>query len=166
VEALGAERLSRFFKTEYFGDNPDRDALNLPAGKFSAADVSKKLTTQNGDWLRRHPNLCPMETEEQIREEAKRRARALPDLAERIARARAAEPRYLKIIRALCERSGQKLDRVTAGDPTHMYRGSRLLAWHFITNLGHHHMVESGGKALMFRGPKEGECVCEIGLDG
>ena len=70
---------------------------------------------------------------------------------------------YLKIIRALCERSGQTLDRVTAGDPTHMDRGNRTVAWHFITNLGHHHMVEAGGKALMFRGRTE-ECVCELDL--
>jgi hypothetical protein len=73
-----------------------------------------------------------------------------------------AEPRHMKLVRDLCERAGQALERVAAGDPTRVHEGERILAWHFITDKGHHHMVEAGGKAIMFRGYSETDRVCEV----
>ena len=80
--------------------------------------------------------------------------------------ARANEPRYIKLIRALCERAGHTLERVTAGDPAHEHDGTRTLAWHFITDHGHHYMVETGGRAIMFRGFSKTDRVCEVDVPG
>ena len=97
-----------------------------------------------------------------MQEEVSRRGQSLPDRERRIAKARANEPRYMKLIRALCDKAGQKLERVTAGDPTRIHDGVKTLAWHFITDKGHHHMVDVGGKAIMFRGDSTTDRVCEI----
>jgi hypothetical protein len=55
----------------------------------------------------------------------------------------------------LCAKSGQRLSDVTAGDPSHVYQGKLLPAWHFITDKGHHYMLETGGNALMFNDESE-----------
>jgi hypothetical protein len=126
--------------------------LNAPNDAFMAAEQVEDLLALNAAWLRRHPNLCQLPTEEDMRQEARRRGQALPDRVGRAAEARANEPRYLKLIRALCARAGQELERVTAGDPTRMHAGAATLAWHFITDQGHHQMLEADGHAIMFRG--------------
>jgi hypothetical protein len=35
-------------------------------------------------------------------------------------------------------------------DPRHRFEGDAVLAWHFITDRGHHYMVEHEGRAMMF----------------
>ncbi len=65
----------------------------------------------------------------------------------------------MKIIRALCREAGQNLSRVTAGDPTHKHNGSSVLAWHFITDKGHHYMIDIDGKAMMFNGDSHTKLV-------
>jgi hypothetical protein len=162
VDKFGPDRLRTYFASEYFGENPDRDELNAPDEDFTAAEKVEDLLALNAAWLRKHPNLCPMPTEEDMRSEARRRGQPLPDRERRVAAARANEPRYIKLIRALCERSGQDLQQVTAGDPTRVHEGTRTLAWHFITDKGHHHMVEASGKAIMFRGHSTTDRVCEV----
>jgi hypothetical protein len=162
VEEFGPDRLQAYFVSEYFGENLDRDELNAPNEAFSAAEEAEDLLALNAAWLRKHPSLCPLPTEEAMQQEARRRGEMLPDREQRIAAARANEPRYMKLIRALCDRAGQELERVTAGDPTHVFEGTRILAWHFITDQGHHHMVEAGGRAILFRGHSTTDRVCEI----
>jgi len=97
-----------------------------------------------------------------MRQEAHRRGKALPERERRIAEARANEPRYMKLIRSLCDSAGHELERVTAGDLTRIHEGSRTVAWHFITDKGHHHMVDTGRKAIMFRGDSTRDRVCEM----
>jgi hypothetical protein len=162
VERFGQDRLDSYFASEYFGDNADRDELNAPNDEFSATEEAEDLLSLNAAWLRKHPHLCPMPTEEDMGREARRRGQALPDRERRVAEARANEPQFMKLIRALCERSGQELERVTAGDPTRVHEGERTLAWHFITDKGHHHMVEADGRAIMFRGHSTTDRVCEV----
>jgi len=116
--------------------------------------------------LRRHPGLRVLSLDE-LHEEVRRRSDAVPDRAQRIEAALEAEPRYMKLIRALCEKSGQKLERVTAGDPTLFYDGKKVrrlknkeldkldartmqVTWFFITDKGLHLMAEADGKAAMF----------------
>ena len=89
------------------------------------------------------------------------RAAAIPDRAAREARAQAAEPRYRKLIRALCAKAGQQLQTITAGDPTFSYQGQRMLAWHFLTDHGHFYMADLGNKAIMFDN-ESGEKIAEI----
>jgi hypothetical protein len=162
VEEFGRDRLDGYFTGEYFGENADRDMFNAPNDNFSAAEEAEDLLAKNADWLRGHPNLCPMPTEEDMAREARRRGETLPDRESRIAEARANEPRYMKLIRALCEQSGYELKRVTAGDPTRVHQGKHTLAWHFITDHGHHHMIDADGKAIMFEGHSTTNRVCEI----
>jgi hypothetical protein len=162
VSAFGPDRLGAYFASEYFGENRDRDELNAPNDAFSAAEGVEDLLALNAAWLRNHHQLCPLPTEADMQREARRRGQSLPDRDRRVAVARANEPRYMKLIRSLCARAGQELDRVTAGDPTHVYEGTRTLAWHFITDQGHHHMVEASGQALMFRGHSTTDLVCAV----
>ncbi len=161
VEQFGQDRLKAFFASEYFGENPDRDELNGQDDRFLEAEKQEDLLALNAAWLRKHPNLVVLAVEE-IQEEVHRRGQAVPDRDRRIAEARAREPRYMKLIRALCDRAGHELERVTAGDPTRVHEGTRTLAWHFITDKGHHHMVDAGGRAIMFRGHSTTDRVCEV----
>lgn len=107
------------------------------------------------------PHLVVL-TLEQMGEEVRRRGQLLPDRDTRVAEALANEPRYTKLIRALCERAGYELDRLTAGDPTRVHEGVKTMAWYFVTDHGPHHMVEWDGKAIMFRRDSTVDRVCEI----
>lgn len=162
VEEFGPDRLQAYFASEYFGENLDREELNAPNEEFSATEKVEDLLALNAAWLRKHPDLYPLPTEEDMQREVRRQGQALPDRDRRVAEALAHEPRYMKLIRALCARSGQKLERVTAGDPTRVHEGTPTLAWHFITDKGHHHMVDAGDKAIMFRGHSTTDGVCEV----
>jgi hypothetical protein len=161
VERFGQDRLAAYFASEYFGENPDRDELNAPNDRFLEVEKKEDLLALNAAWLRNHAKLVVL-TVQEMQEEVRRRGQALPDRERRIAEALANEPRYMKLIRALCERAGHDLERVTAGDPTRVHEGAQTLAWHFITDKGHHHMVESGRKAIMFRGHSTTDRVCEV----
>jgi len=160
VKKLGKRRLQVYFSSEYFGDNAERDELNGPNDAFVAISKHEDLIALNSAWLRRSPSLVVM-TIPQMEKEVKRRAAAIPDRNERIAAARANEPRYMKLIRSLCECAGHELETVTAGDPAHVHAGRETLAWHFITDRGHHYMVEADGKAVMFRGTSKKQ-VCAV----
>lgn len=159
-ERPGIDGLRTFFASEYFGENPERDILNEFSDGFFALEDSENLTELNAAWLRSHPNLVVL-SDEAITAELDRRVDSIPDMAARQQAALAAEPRYMKLIRALCETAGQVLDRVTAGDPSHEHNGEHLMAWHFLTNEGHHHMVDTGDTAIMYTGHTD-EIVCEI----
>lgn len=161
VKKFGTKRLERYLASEYFGDNKDRDALNAINDRFFKAEEKEDLLALNAAWLRKHPKLVVLNTR-QMAAEIRKRGKALPDREQRIAEARENEPRYMKLIRALCEKAGHELDRVTAGDPTHVYRRVPTEAWHFLTDKGHHYMVEFAGKAIMFRGDSKTARVCQI----
>lgn len=162
IEKLGASGLEEYLSGEYFDENPERDALNQLEERFAEAAEHEDLLSLNAGWLRDHHSLALLPNEEALRQEAIRRGRELPDLESRIAKARANAPRYEKLIRALCEHAGQELRRITAGDPTRMHRGNRVLAWHFITDKGHHHMLDYEERATMFRGHSTTDVICEI----
>lgn len=160
-ENPGIEGLKRFFNSEYFGDdNPERDILNEFNEEFYALEETEDLSELNAAWLRGLPNLAAL-AQDEIDAEIAARVAAQPDRAARVAAALEAEPRYMKLIRALCAAAGQELDRITAGDPSHTYNGEQILAWHFLTNDGHHHMLDHQGRALMFQGDTT-DIVAEI----
>ena len=160
VEQLGAERLQTFLESELFGTNPTRDALNINNDRFYALSETEDLVALNAAWLRSLPNLKVM-TVDDIKAEVARRGAALPDREARVRAARENEPRYLKLIRALIAKAGHELSCVTAGDPNHQHNGQRVVAWHFLTDKGHHYMVDVDGKAMMFNGTTK-EAVTEI----
>jgi uncharacterized protein DUF4375 len=160
VDRLGADRLQTFFKSEYFGTNAERDALDANNDRFYKLSETEDLIALNADWLRSLPGL-KVKTVDEIAAEVARRTAALPDREERVRAALENEPRYLKLIRALIAKAGHELSRVTAGDPNHQHNGERVVAWHFLTDKGHHYMVDADGKAVMFNGTTK-EMVTEV----
>ena len=167
LEALDKETLTAYLDGGYFKDGDAEEEEEDPVDW----DVVDEAINKAGDaedifelhvtWLRKHPHLYLMQSEEEMAEEARRRGAALPDRAQRIAKAAANEPRYLKLIRALCKEAGQELEGLTTIDPRHEFEGEQVRAYHFITDEGHHHMIEHDGKALMLRGHTTDE-VCSI----
>jgi hypothetical protein len=160
LDRIGLDGMDRFFESEYFGENKERDILNEYDDKFYDLSKREDLVKLNSEWLKDLPNLVVMTTDE-IKAEVERRAAALPDREARAAQSLANEPRYMKLIRALCEAAGHELERVTAGDPAFEYNGQQMISWHFLTDKGHFHMADIDGKALMFKGHTD-EVVCEI----
>jgi hypothetical protein len=160
VERLGADGLQTFLASEPFGPNPERDTLNVSNDRFYALSQTEDLIALNAAWLRSLPGL-KVKTADEIKAEVARRGAALPDREERVRAALENEPRYFKLIRALIAKAGHELSCVTAGDPNHQHKGQRVVAWHFLTNKGHHYMVDADGKAVMFNGTTK-EVVTEI----
>jgi hypothetical protein len=160
VDHLGADGLQAFLESELFGTNPTRDALNVNNDRFYELSETEDLIALNAAWLRSLPGL-KVKTAGEIKAETARRGAVLPDREARVRAARENEPRYLKLIRALIAKAGHELSRLTAGDPNHQHNGQRVVAWHFLTDKGHHYMVDADGKAVMFNGTTK-EVVTEI----
>lgn len=158
LDQLGPDLLEKFYESEYFGQNEERDILNAFDDKFYDLSEREDLVQLNSDWLKGLPNLVIM-TVDEMKDEVERRAAALPDRAARAADALANEPRFMKLMRALCAEAGHEFTHATAGDPTHEYKGQQILAWHFITDKGHYYMVDADGKAMMFDGDSNDEVV-------
>jgi hypothetical protein len=151
VRQMEPDRLQAFLRGKYFGTNAERDALDANDDRFFDLSKTDDLIAINAAWLRGLPGLRVM-TPEQMQAEVERRAAALPDREQRRRAALENEPHYMKLIRALSLKAGHAFLHVTAGDPTHRHNGKRVLAWHFITDRGHHYMVEADGRAVMFDG--------------
>lgn len=149
LDELGAGGLERYLAREYWGDNADRDALGALDSEFFTLAREELLVELNAAWIRGRPNLRVL-TLEEMQAEVAAMVAAIPDPDARAAAARAGESRETRLIRGLCEATGQTLDRVTGGDPAHRFEGSAVVAWHFITDRGHHYMVEHEGRAMMF----------------
>ncbi len=144
IAHAGPGWLKAYCESGYFGDNPARDQLN----KVVPGRIADALREHNAAWLRSLPNLV-IADRAQILAEVERRSNALPDRAERLARARAAESRDVRLIRALCERCGQVLDRRTAASQRTL-DGVKVWCFFFITDRGPHYMIDLGTRALMF----------------
>ncbi|MFG0333670.1 MAG: DUF4375 domain-containing protein [Maioricimonas sp. JB049] len=160
LDQLGPDRIDKFFESDYFDENEERDELDEYDDRFAAIEEEENLIMLNARWLRQLPHLVALEPEE-IAAEVERRAAALPDREERIAAALEAAPRFEKLIRALCTEAGHDLDRITAGDPAFEWNGQSLVAWHFLTDKGHFYLVDAGGTARMMDGDSD-EQICEI----
>ncbi|MFM2447765.1 MAG: hypothetical protein RIS44_215 [Pseudomonadota bacterium] len=160
VDRIGLVGMDRFFESEYFGKNKERDILNEFDNRFFKLLEDEDLVKLNAKWLRSLPDLVVMSADE-MAAEVKRRTAALPDREARAAEALANEPRFMKVTRALCAAAQHELSHMTAGDPTHKYKDQTVLAWHFITDKGHYYMVDTDEKAMMFKGDSN-EMVAEI----
>jgi hypothetical protein len=166
VESVNKDKLTAYLDGGYFHDDDaeeeqdpvDWDVVNEAINKAGDAEDIFELHVA---WLRKHPHLVLMQSEEEMREEARRRGAALPNRAQRIAKAAANEPRYLKLIRALCKEAGQELEGLTTVNPYYEFEGKQVSAYHFLTDEGHHHMIEHEGKAIMFQGSSTDE-VCSV----
>lgn len=164
VQALGPERLRTFLAGDYFGENAERDALNAVNDEFRAVEATENLTALNAAWLRAHPELRTLPSHEAIAALIRQRGEALPDRLQRIADAHERAPRFEKLIRHLCELAGQRFERITAGNPSHVHEGRPTVAWHFLTDAGHFYFVEDQGRALMLEAGTD-RVVCQIATD-
>jgi len=152
VAALGEAGLKGYLASDYFGGGRGiGERLSVTDDRFFDLKEQENLIQLNSAWLKRHPKLVVIPKTE-FRTEVDRRAAAVPDRAAREKRALDSEPQYTKLIRLLCKKAGQQLERITAGDPTHKYQGKTGIAWYFITDKGRHYMVQADGKAIMFDG--------------
>jgi hypothetical protein len=162
LNRLGPERRKAFSASDYFGENEERDELNAINERFMQISKTENLVALNAAWLRGLTDLVVL-SDDEMKSELKRRGEAVTNREQRIAAALASEPRYMKLIRALCERSGQALQTVTGGDPERIYAGQKTMAIHFITDCGHHHLVDHDGMGIMFRGFTEEE-ICRFAM--
>jgi hypothetical protein len=152
VADLGTRKLQKFLDGDYFSKSRTRDKLDANNHRFFEAQTGENLRALNAGWLKNLPHLMVL-PQDGMAEEMTRLSSALPDREARLAHARSGEPRYLTVIRALCEEAGLVLGGVTMGDPTHAHAGKTTVAWHFLTEGGHHYyMVDTGREAIMFDG--------------
>ena len=149
LNQLQPEQLRTFFDGDYFGlENAERDFLNQFNDLFYNLANVEDLVILNAQWLRQHPDIVVLSIDEMYAE-LERRTLAIPDRDERIALALTNEPRYMKLIRALCKATDQELQRVTSGDPTYHFESQQVLAWHFITDRSRYYMVDIDDIAYM-----------------
>lgn len=153
-------KLKNLLTGEFFGPNEERDRFNSVTTQFYELAATEDITALNAAWLKSRQNKLVLPLDE-LRQELFRRADAVPDREARKVEALARAPRYMKIIQALCDESGQALETITAGDPNHDHEGVRLLAWHFLTDKGHHYMIEATDRLIMFSGTTN-ELVVEL----
>lgn len=71
AERPGIEGLKRFFASEYFGDNVERDILNEFNDGFFALSDTEDLIELNARWLRQLPDLVVL-TEGEMAEELRK----------------------------------------------------------------------------------------------
>lgn len=156
LDQFTPEQLEQFLDGEYWGENEERDTLSAFDDEFYDLQERECLTHLNHVWLKNHKHLVVANSNEW---DAKIKAAAdsIPNKAERVQAALDNEPRYLKLIRALCEHTQQTLERVTMGDPSNEYQGEPIIAWHFITDNGRHYMLDTDGSAIIFNGDSETE---------
>lgn len=151
VRKLGNSRLTKFLTSEYWDENKERDELDSNNDRFFELCRNEDITQLNSDWLRGLSDIVVL-NEQKFREAIELHVSKIADLESRKAEAEANAPRYVKLIHALCEAANHKLSAITAGDPTHEHEGVKTLSWHFITDKGHHYMVDTDSEAIMFNG--------------
>lgn len=149
TDSLGS-RIRKFFASDYFGKNRERDRLDSITKRFYELDKTENLERLNAAWLRSHPRLVSVSSAA-IQEQVALRAKALPDRPQREAAARAGEYVGLKNIRALCAAAGQEFVSLNAG-AAHQHEGRMVFAHHFSTDKGHHFMIEVDGRSILFDG--------------
>lgn len=161
-----------------------RDRMNSIDERFYDLAIEEDLVERNTTWLKSRSNLRVLSPTELTKEVARRSA-AVPDRQKRIEAALESQPQYFKLISALCEKSGQRLEHITAGSRTLLCDGNSLremspqeidrmqddgaqaapITWYFITDKGLHLMAECDGEAIMFDDATKTK-VAEIEIPG
>lgn len=78
VDKLGSARLESFLSSDLFGENAERDELNVLNKNFFALAENEDLVGLNAAWLRSLPNLVVLSLDEMFAE-IERREAALPE---------------------------------------------------------------------------------------
>ncbi len=151
--SLPREVLDELLQEDYWWNadiNPFKKTLDTTFDNaFFELKKTEDLIKINSQWLKNHLKLQVVtETEfKDILVDVKNR---IPNLQERQQELVNKQPRYVKLIVKLCQQAEHKLERITAGDPSHKHNEQRILAWHFLTDKGHFYMLDFEEYAVMF----------------
>jgi len=172
VSGMSKKNFERFLEGEYFGNYLQIDHLNKFDDRFFELQEIENLIQFNSSWLKSLPTLKVIHSDE-MNIYLKSLIDKIPDKEERVRESLEDEPRYKKIIYALCKAANQTLEFVTDfdlrgldGKKTEatiekLLDGKIASAHHFVTNEGHHYMMDFDGKGVMFKGRTE-EMIVEI----
>ena len=152
MDSLSEEERAAIWENGVFGD--DRiTAFDALTDEFFELNLKEKLETLNSTFLRGLPNL-EVVRQRDLEERLAGVIATIPDLAQRLAdraaQAEANKPRYARVIEAICADRGWELEAITAGDPTATYDGQEVIGWHFLTDEGHHWMIDLGARAVVY----------------
>ncbi|HXH81151.1 DMP19 family protein [Nocardioides sp.] len=152
IDSLPAAEREAYLRSE--GDSGiDLDAAD---DAFYELAEHENLTDLMASWLLSRPTLTLVPQAELVGWIDARAAEIDPaELERRREKARRFHeenmPDYERTIRDLCTIAGVELGVITAGDPSHVHKGSETVAWHFLdTTDRHFYMVDTGVKALMY----------------
>lgn len=159
VSGMSPKNFQKFLEGEYFGNFLQISHLNKFDDRFFKLQESEDLIEYNAKWLKSLESTLILNPE-QLTQEFNRLVEKIPNKEERRMAALEAEPRYKKIMRALCNAAGQELSHETAASPKEV-EGIQTYAFHFVTNEGHHHMVDVNQKGILYKGHTE-EVVVQI----
>ncbi len=148
-DILGDKRLAKFVKSEYWGENKERDILNSCGEELALLLDTEDVRGHNARWLKAHPDLVVL-TLEEMKEEIQRRITNCHDMQERIARSLENELLAFRLIRKLCKEMGIEYEMRTGGNPTHVYQGRQVTSWYFKTSQGFFYLIETKRSVLMF----------------
>lgn len=144
----GLPAFKKFYDTDKFLESREYQQLRSLTDRFNSMLDEEDLQELNANWLRSLPHLLVL-TDEEIEEEVRRQVAAIPNMEARIAELRAKEPRYLKLIRALCEKGNLEFSHLT-GATEIVLEEIATYAHYFKTDKGVYYMVDLGDRAVMF----------------
>lgn len=174
VSGMSKRNFERYLDGEYFGNYLQIGHLNKFNDRFFELQKTESLIQFNSSWLKSLPSLKVINSNERD-VYIKNLMDKIPDKEERIRASLEYEPRNRKIIRALCKAANQNLEFITDTDLRSL-DGKKIVgpnimdlllgdktasAQHFVTNEGHHYMMDLDGKSVMFKFNSE-EVVVEI----
>lgn len=151
IANLNEKDFAEFLEGSYWDSENFIKSLDVLADEFYALNDKEDLIKLNSAWIKALPATKVL-AEEALATEATHLADLITDKEQRFEEARANAPRFEKLIYALCEKLGQQLLTITAGDPTHEVEGEPTIAWHFLTEEGHFYMVDHNQVASIYEG--------------
>lgn len=152
MDSLSEEERAAIWENGVFGD--DRSAaFDALSEEFFALNFKERLGALNATFLRGLSNL-EVVRQRDLGERLAGIIATIPDLeqrlADRAAQAEANKPRFVRVVEAICADRGWELEAITAGDPTATHDGQEVIGWHFLTDDGHHWMIDLGDRAVVY----------------
>ncbi len=145
----GADGVACLYDLEHPQNQQMRDFLNEFMPEYESLNIVENLTELNAAWLKRHPALVAM-SDEALRKQIEVSAKAIPNRLQRIAKALADEPRYLKLIRLLCDSADLEFLYLTPANLGEADRSTDAAVWHFQTSQGPYYLSDNKSEATLF----------------
>jgi hypothetical protein len=145
----GADGVACLYDLEHPQNQQMRDYLNELMPEYEAINAAENLTELNAAWLKRHPALVAM-SDDALKKQIEVSAKAIPNRTQRIAKALADEPRYLKLIRLLCDSANLEFLYLTPSKPNETKKSDDASVWHFQTSQGPYYLSDNKSEAAIF----------------